>query len=292
MIYFLMLVASAIGISGNFSVTKIYQKTMGTALYESAVFNTLVGLFGAIFFWALYGFNIEFTPYSALIAFIISMLVGGYTMIGFKIMSMGSMTVYTLFLMLGGAIVPYIYGLLFLGESVNVSNIIALLLIAVSVILNSGKKISEKQSVKFLLLCLAVFLINGATSVFAKIHQIETEFKTVSSESFVILKNIARFLSFGLILPFCKNKTKAFMKMPKSMYLVMLASAVISSFSYLFQLIGASNLPATILYPVVTGGSVVFTSIFDRVFFNQKLHKRTIIGIVICVIALPLFVIE
>lgn len=291
MIYFIMLVVAAIGIAGNFSLTKVYQKSMGTALYESVVFNMLVGLFGAVLFWVLYGFRLEYTAYSALIAFLISFLVGFYTMIGFKLMSMGSMTVYTIFLMLGGAVVPYVYGIFFLDESVSTAKIIALLLIAFSVILNSSGKISEKQSLKFLLLCVAVFFINGATSVLAKIHQIETNYKVVSSEDFIVLKNAMRFLTFGLIFPFCRKKSikEGF---SKKMYLVMLGSAVVSSFSYLLQLNGAANLPATVIYPVVTGGSVVATSLFDRLCFKQKLHSRTIISIVICVVALVLFVVE
>ena len=291
MIYYFILIIAAIGTAGNFALTKIYQKTMGNGVRESIIFNMLIGLFSTIFFWIAEGFQIECTPYSALMAFLMSLFVGVYTMIGFKLMSMGSMTVYTIFLMLGGAIVPYIYGVLFLDETVNLAKIIALLMIVMAVILNSLEKNAGKQSVKFIILCVMVFLLNGAVSVLSKIHQIETEYSIVSPDAFILLKSIVRFLFFAILLPFFSSGKKNFKKMQKKMYLVMICSAIVSGFAYMLQLIGASHLPATVLYPIVTGGTVVCTSLFDRISFGQHLHKNTIISIVICVIALILFVI-
>ena len=289
-IYYLMLVIAAVGTAGNFALTKVYQKTMGNAARESIIFNMYVGLFSSVFFWITAGFSVEFTPYSAIMSLLMSVLVGVYTMIGFKLMSMGSMTVYTIFLMLGGAVVPYIYGVLFLNETVNFVKIIALLMIVVAVILNSTGKRAGKQSLKFILLCFAVFFLNGAVSVVSKMHQIESVHKTVSADGFVLLKSVVRFLFFALILPFFSKKEKEQIKMPGLMYLVMTGSAIVSGLAYMLQLIGASYLPATVLYPIVTGGTVVGTSLFDRICFGQHLSKNTIISIVFCVTALVLFV--
>ena len=289
-IYYLMIVIAAVGTAGNFALTKVYQKTMGNGVRESIIFNMFVGLFGSVFFWITSGFHIEFTIYSAVMALLMSLLVGVYTMIGFKLMSMGSMTVYTIFLMLGGAVVPYIYGVLFLNETVNFTKLLALLMIVAAVVLNSMEKNAGRQSFSFILLCFAVFFLNGAVSVVSKVHQIETVHKTVSADAFVLLKNVVRFMFFALILPFCGKKTEASRKLPLGMYGIMLGSAVVSSLAYMLQLIGASNLPATVLYPIVTGGTVVGTSLFDRMCFGQRLSRNTIISIAICVAALVLFV--
>ena len=291
MIYYLMLAVAAIGTAGNFALTKVYQKTMGDAVRESIIFNMMIGLFSIVFFWIAGGFQWEFTPYSAIMTFLMSLFVGIYTMIGFKLMSMGSMTVYTIFLMLGGAIVPYVYGLIFLDEPITSARIVALLLIVAAVVINGSRGKTEKQSVKFIILCIAVFLLNGATSVVSKMHQVETEYRLVSAESFVVLKSVTRFLFFAILLPFCRKKTKEHKPMPPKMYFVMICSAVVSGFAYMWQLIGAAYLPATVLYPIVTGGTIVATSLFDKICFAQRLHKNTIISIVLCVIALVLFVI-
>ena len=292
MYYYLLLVIAAIGTAGNFALTKIYQKTMGNASRESIVFNMLIGLFSSIVFLFLGGCRVEYTPFSGFMAFLMSLFVGVYTMIGFKIMSMGSVTVYTIFLMLGGAVVPYLYGIVFLDEIVNLAKVIALLLIVAAVILNCMKKNAGKQSGYFILLCIAVFLLNGAVSVISKIHQIETDYAVVSADAFVLLKSIVRFLFFAVLFPFFSRKTPEKKPVSGKMYLLILASSVVSSFAYVLQLIGASYLPATVLYPIMTGGTIVMTSLFDRICFAQRINKTTKLSIVICMIALCLFIVE
>ena len=78
---------------------------MGSGVRSCILFNTFVGLFAAIIFFATSGFKWECTLFSLIMAVLFTVFVGTYTIIGFKIMSMGSMTVYTVFLMLGGAVV-------------------------------------------------------------------------------------------------------------------------------------------------------------------------------------------
>lgn len=289
MFYYLILTVAAIGTAGNFALTKLYQQNMGNAARESTVFNMLVGLFSTVIFWIAGGFNIECTPYSLLMAFLMSLFVGIYTMIGFKIMSMGSMTVYTVFLMLGGAVVPFFYGVLFLDEAVTFTNVIALLLVVVAVILNSFEKNTGKQSAKFILLCIMVFLLNGAVSVVSKMHQVETRYPVVSADAFVLLKSAVRFVFFALLIPFCGKKAEQTAKLSVKMYIVMICCAAASGFSYMLQLVAASNIPATILYPIVTGGTIVGTALFDRICFGQHINNRTKISILFCIIALVLF---
>lgn len=59
--------------------------------------------------------------------------------------------------------------------------------------------------------------------------------------------------------------------------------------AYLFQLKGALSLPATVLYPFVTGGSIIFTALAGRIFFGEKPKKRTLTGIALCFLGTVLF---
>ena len=168
-----------------------------------------------------------------------------------------------------------------------------MLLIICAVILNSVEKKTGRQSAKFILLCIVVFLLNGATSVVSKIHQIETRYAIVSADSFVVLKNIVRFVFFTIILPFFGQKREEpRKKLTGKIYFIMLMSAIVNGVAYMLQLIGAASLPATVLFPIVTGGTIVCTSLFDKICFKEKLSRKTKISIAICVLALILFVIE
>lgn len=290
MIYYIMTLLAAIGTAGNFAVTQVYQKEMGSGVHEGVIFNIFVGLFSGIIFFVFSGFKLEFTAFSLIMAILFTLFVGSYTIIGFKIMSMGSITVYTLFLMLGGVVVPYIYGIVFWRETVNLQKIAALLLVILAVWLNTSGGKEQRQSVKFLLLCLAVSLLNGGTSVVSKVHQIEEVHPTISAQEFVALKNFARVVCFSLFLPFCKKNEKTHRLSPK-MYAVMLVSAIASGVGYFLQLVCASYMPATILYPMVTCGTIVAVAAFDHICFGERLNKRTGLSIIACMAALALFVI-
>ena len=292
MIYNLLAILSAVLIAGNFTATKIYQKRMGTAVREGALFNSVVGLISSCLFLVSAGFKLEFTLYSFIMALLTSILVGTYTMIGFKIMSLGSVTVYTVFVMLGGAVVPYIYGVLFLGEGITVWKVLAILAVAAAVILNSAGSGSDRRSKYFIPLCIAVFFINGAVSVISKLHQIETVYPVVSSRDFTVIKDFIRFLIFFIVF-LCQRHSmeQNDKKLNAKMYIAMAVSAIFSGGAFFLMFICASYMPASVLYPVVTGGTIISMALVDRLFFRQRLSVNTIISIFICIMALVLFVI-
>lgn len=75
----------------------------------------------------------------------------------------------------------------------------------------------------------------------------------------------------------------------KKTLLLIAASALIGGLSYMLQLIGAKDLPATVLYPLVTGGSIIFSALAEKVFFKGKLTKYQLISIALCFIGTCFF---
>lgn len=290
MIYVIMIFLAAVGYAVNFALTKVYQLNQGNTPEIGIVFNSLVGIVGFLIYFAICGFKIEITVFSLIIAVLLTLFVGIYTIIGFKIMSIGSMAVYTVFLMLGGMTLPYFYGIIFLGESVTLTKVIALLLMITAIVLQNDKS-DDKQKLFFYLLCIFVFILNGLTSIASKIHQIDLGFKTVSENEFIVLKNLIRALMFGGMLPFFKNGNGKILSIKPKMYVVIVLSGVVSSTAYLLQIICASHIPATMQFPVMTGGTIMFTAILGLVLFGEKINKRQVTGLIICLVATILFVI-
>ena len=87
-----------------------------------------------LLFFCIGGFRLAVTPYSLLMAAIIAGLCCLYTLIGFKMLALGNMSVYTMFLMLGGMLLPYLYGVFSLGESVSIWRIVGVILLALSMV--------------------------------------------------------------------------------------------------------------------------------------------------------------
>lgn len=286
--YFLLTVSTLL-LALNFTIQKVYQRRQGTSSASSFGFNALLGLCTAILFFFINGCKIGFSWFSLIGTILFNGLVVSYTIIGFKLLQRGTIAMYTLFLMSGGMTVPYIYGLLFLGEPFSVQRTVALILMLTGVILsNIGK---EKVDVKSLLMCISVFIINGFTSVVSKVHQIETVFPTVNTTEFVLLGGICKFIFAGILYVTVRKQSrqkeeKSFFALP--LFLI-IASALASGVSSLLQLLGAKTLPATVLYPFITGGSIVASSLAGVLFFKEKLSKNLIVGIILCFVSTLLF---
>ena len=94
---YIMLVVAAMLLSADFAMNKFYQRLRGTSPKASLFFNSILGLSTAIIFFVANKFKISFTPYSVALSMMISILVMSYNIIGFRLLKMGSMTIYTLF---------------------------------------------------------------------------------------------------------------------------------------------------------------------------------------------------
>ena len=284
---YVLVVMATILLAVDFAISKKFQSMEGTDLAPGLKYNALNGLFTAIVFWALSGFQFEFSWFSVILAFSMALCCAAYSLIGFRVLRAGNMAIYSLFLMSGGMLLPYFFGILFLEEELTILRIVGVIVILLAVILSNKSK--EKLPMAFLILRLAVFMLNGSVSVISKCHQINTTFAPVSSISFIMYSGIGRFLFSSAALLFLKKDGNAVKFSYKKTLLLIAASALIGGLSYMLQLIGAKELPATVLYPLVTGGSIIFSALAEKVFFKGKLTKYQIISIILCFIGTCFF---
>lgn len=280
-----MLTAAALLLATDLSLNKIYQKTRGASSGASLLFNSALGLATAIIFFAVNRFSLSVSPYSAIMATLMSTAVMSYTMIGFHILKEGSMAIYSLFLMTGGTVLPYLWGLMFLKEPFSAVGTVGVILIIGGVFLSNFG--GEKTTFKQIGMCLSVFFLNGSVSIISKMHQIEEKYPCVSTIDFVILGGICKFLIAGilllsvLILGRKEGGGREKNTLSKS-WIVIVLSALVGGSSYFLQLYGARSLPATVLYPFITGGSIVFSSLMDAAVFKEKPSRRLILGVGLC----------
>lgn len=282
---FFMLVFSAILLALSFAVNKSYQKTAGSSMEIGLIFNILTGLFTALVFYIIGGFRLQLTVYSVLMASAQSILCVAYTIIGFQIMSKGKIALYTVFLMTGGMVVPFIWGLLFLNEPFTPLRTMGLIVIAISVIATNAD--SQKLNVRQIVMCCAVFLLNGFVSVISKEHQIHAN--AVSSLDFVILSSLTKLILCAAALLFVKRTPERKKSLTIKLIPLILVSALLSGGSYLLQLTAAVHLPASVLYPTVTGGSILFTAAAGRLFYKEKLTPKLLCGVILCFLGTCMF---
>lgn len=283
----LMLCLSAVLLAVDFVINKFYQRKAGTTLQAGLIFNVILGLLSTFIFFALSDFQFAASGFSCVMAASMSLLCVCYNILGFRILKNGSMAIYTLFLMTGGMVLPYLWGLLFLNEQLTLPTLIGLILLIGSVVICNLSK--DKTNGKQLLLCSAVFVLNGLVSIVSKMHQIEENYITVSASQFVMLTGIFKAV-LSLIASFFVKETLPFKQIcNRDTVLLIAGSALIGGVSYMLQLIGAKDLPATVLYPFITGGSMFFSSLAGVLVFKEKLSAKLIISLVISCLATLLF---
>lgn len=286
-----MLIFAALLLGINFAINKQYQKLYGASLYAALFFNMLLGFSTMAIFLIFKGFKIDFSVYSSVMAAIEETLVICYTILGFKILkSLGSMAMYTLSLMSGGMVLPYICGIVFLNEPFTYLRTVGLILIIASVVLANLSNLNSAR--KEIIMCIAVFLLNGCVSIVSKIHQTQTIYKAVSASDFVAFGGMFKFLISGAIFLTVKNKiTEKNVNMnniPRALVIIA-ASAVASGVSFMLQLKGASKLPATVLYPFITGGSIIFSAIIGGVVYRERTSLRLALSLAVCFVGTLFF---
>lgn len=292
MIDYVMIISSAFLLAVCFILQKLFQtRTVDTT--ESGVeFSIMSSVCSIIILVITSGFSISFTTYSVINVLLRSICVLIHTVLGFKIMKDGNVALHMMFLMSGGMLVPAVFGWIFFNEEPMPLHVVGLAVILISIILNNVG--SGRPSVKVILMCATVFIVNGLVSTLAKMHQIETVYETVSTADYTLLSSVAS-LVMGLVLRavlYFKNreeriKSNCFRLFP---IFIVAVSGIVSTLSSLLQLESAKNLPASMLFPLQSGGTIAFSGLLALIFFKEKLSKRGWIAMGLCVIGACLFI--
>lgn len=292
---YLLIVMASVCISIQFCLTKAYQRRtlnpgekMSAALEKSAFFSMGSGLAAFLFFWLTAGFQVQFSGFSLMISLCLNAVNIVSLLLSLLVISMGEISVYTLFIMLGGTLLPFLFGVLFWEERLSPARTAGIILLILSLLLPvfGSRRAGKKGSGLFFLLCTLVFFLNGTTGILSKIHQ--TTDGAVNAESFMVINNGILFGMAGLL--FLILRLRRIRRSPRERSAsespdgqaerpgrafafrcgLIALYAVISGAAFLFQLIGAVTLDASLLYPMVTGGTIVLGTLFGWIFFREK----------------------
>lgn len=290
---YILLITADIFLAANFAIGRVYQKRAGTSFSASFKFSAISGLFTSLIFFIYNGFEFKASVFSALIAVLLGLLGSTYTLIGFRIMKRDGMSLYTLFLMTGGMTVPYLFGQIFLDESFSWLRALGLVIIIGGVFFSaSGKKRPDKLT---LTLCVAVFFLNGCVSVVSKLHSINTELAVAPSD-FVVLSGLIGALVNTLLLFAVRGRGAAekqactsLMGRIITLLLLPFCAALVGGISSVLQLTGAATIDASLLYPFITGGSIVFSALTGIIIFRERPSRGTVVSIVLSFIGTLFF---
>ncbi len=278
--YYLLLILATVCFSIQFVFNKMYERDVGAGFLPCCSF-LLIGsaVFGGIL-CVLEGFQIEATAYSWLMALLGSLIcvVTGY--FGILALSISDLAKYSLYLMLGGMAVPFVYGFLFNGDAVTWQKIVCFVTIAAALIVNArGDGTQKKDDWRAWMCYIAIFLFNGLSGVVATIHQLPPEGAVaVSANDYTILIMACNIIIAGAALLIGRLRGMGFPKaQDKKTNIRSLMAAggygVVNGIGSILLLISVLHIEPSVQYPIVTGGCVVLSVIFG-LFFGEKITRK------------------
>lgn len=297
--YYLMVVLATVLYSIQFVFTKFYQKEKGSSFFYSTIFSAIACFVSVPFFLIINKGKVEFTWFSFLTACLFALDCIFCTVFGAKTLSRANLSVYSLFLMLGGMLLPFIYGFT-IGEKLTVFKGIAVVCVLVAMLFTLQKEEGKKLDFGTIICFILTFVTNGVTGILTYIHQRST-LEIVSSSAFLFLCNAAQFvLSSFLILGIylygkaknpklleIENRGQEQEKSNKKSWLIAVGSVVgymiVHSIAMLCTTISAKYVDAGVQSTIVTGGCMVISAFFGLL-FGEKITKKTVVSLLLAVI--------
>lgn len=300
-----MIAAATVLYAFQFVFSKLYQREKGSSFFYSTIFGGIVCCVSVPFLLALNGWKFEFTPFSFLIALAYAADVTVCAVFGAKTLSRANMSVYSLFLMLGGMFLPFLYGLA-LGESFTAVKGIAIACVLAAMIFSLRKE-EGKTTDRFTVICfIVIFVTNGLTGVLTYMHQRASQ-PIASPSGFLLLYNICR-LVFSVVTAGCvylygRKKNTGLLEISgasenrasgrgKSLAIALVAAAgyaVMNGCAALLTTITASTVDAGVQSTIVTGGVMALTTI-NGFIFGEKPTGRNLLGLAFAIAGTVLIV--
>lgn len=327
---YLLVFLSAICLAIQFCTNKGYQAKCGSSMKTSFKFLALKGIYASVAFFILafiiYKHPLNVTPISLIIAAIVSLFICLCWSLGFVIYKYGPMSLYSTYMMIGGMLLPFLFGVFALGDGISIFRILGIILLVISLILpiidkrGSDNKSDRRSRILFILLCAVVFTGNGCVSIFSSIHSGEAAFAWFDSHILsALLPNISRekvepveftvlmyicntvFSSIGWLIlslrekkqktDICLSHTRISARERGKLALLVFGCATSSAVSYIIMRIvdGIPNVNISANYPIQTGGTVLLTALAGFLVFREKPSKSATAGLVLTFLSTLLF---
>ena len=257
--YYGILFAAVVMFGLQFFCNDKYQEIRGTSRRSAVELIFGSSLAGAVILFAIAGCNIALTPFTLLMSGVTAFIF--IVMIYCSTMALGktSLSVYSLFSQLGGMLLPFVAGILIYGEPMTAGKGICIAAVLVSVLLTIRPG-EGKGGIGY---CFVIFLFNGLLGIISKMYE-EAEYAKASVLDYSVWTAFIATVVTGAALLLMK-KEKAFGVKPA---LLVGGYGALNKVGNYLLLVALTHLPASVQYPMVTGGVIVVSTLLS--YFTPK----------------------
>lgn len=276
-LYYALVFGATILFALQFLFNQKFETVRGSDLKSALEFTLYKNTVIVVMMLIISGFKIVITPFSAALSVVYAAACILMTYFSLKAFAVANLSVYSVFSMLGGMLLPFLLGVGFYNENLTVFKIVCCVLIAISVLLNLK---GGKQSKKAFLYYMAVFVLNGGVGVISTIHQ-NSDLPHTDSTGFMFLSSLAGVI-IGALWMMIKYKKIPLIKGKALLYTS--GYGIFNGVGNWLLLVSLIHLPASVQYPLVTGGVMVFSTVIS-IIRKEKLTKTDYIAAAVSFIA-------
>ena len=250
--YYGIVIISVLMFGIQFYFNDNYQKESGTGA-SSVFLSTFVGaVVGVLFLAVINRFDFSLTPFALAWSFITAINSVLCSICSLKALEKVNLSVYSLFTMLGGMMLPFIAGLAFYNESMTVAKAICVAFVTAALLIT----INWKKKTGGELYYFGIFILNGMSGVLSKIYE-SAELSKVSSGGYSLWVSVmsAAISLVALIIIGKRVKVPSFRAI-----LFSAGGGILNRIANLLLLISLAVLPASVQYPFVTGGVIIVST--------------------------------
>ena len=275
--YYGLMTISVIMFGTTFLFKRKYKEEMGSGADATFISTLIAGVIGLITFLIITKAQFDFTPFTFLMAFLASLNGILFSFCSLKAFDSINLSLYSVFSMLGGMMLPFLHGMIFYNEPLTSGKAVCVIFIVFALLITIEK---GKKKGGFIYYA-GVFVLNGMSGVISKIHQ-SSSFPITNSEAYSIWISIINIVLSVIVLLIIKNKLK---KPSVAAILYSAGSGILNRIANYLLLIVLTVLPSSVQYPFVTGGTMIVSTFFSAV-TGQKPSWRELLSVALSFIGI------
>ena len=281
--YYGFIVLSVVMFGGCFMLNDVHRRLRSSCLKVSLQGSLFSAITGLVVLLIINGFHLTLTWGSVLISLLASINTIVLSYCGIMALGTINLSLYSLFMMLGGMMLPFWQGVFFYGEKLTVSKIICFILICVALLITLEKGESKKKAVIYYI---AIFILNGMSGVYSKLFVGLADNHATPADYSITLAIWTGILSaLVLLIFFCKKADDGVPPMTPLSILVSATSGGINKIANFLLTIALLHVDASVQYPMVTGG-VMIVSTAAAYLTKNKPKPREIISVAVAFVGL------
>lgn len=183
-------------------------------------------------------------------------------------------------------LIPSFYGIIFLGEPVGVKLVLGTVLLVVALIMINYEKDTSPTSLKWAIFALLAFVGNGMCSVVQKIEQ--NTFGNEGQNVFMIVALAMVTVMLFVMSLASKEERRERKRVLRVGWLWAALCGVCNGLCNYLVLYLNPRLPASVMFPVISAGSVVLVFFYATLIQREKFNLRQKIGYAIGIVSIVL----